>query len=135
MNESLHLIRCQWYIILLSSELQNYSYNLKDIPKFKHLNLYEKAVMNTVWAEWLQIKVCNNILCNDINWIFISHQVQGLNIPLRRGTMADIHESESSSLNESSSTSQGLEQDERRYGWLYFLNWQGVFKVPYSMIR
>jgi hypothetical protein len=99
------------------------------------MNLYKMAVMNTIWAEWLQIKVCNNILCNDINWMFISPQVQGLNIPMRRGTMADIRESESSSLNESSSSSQGVEQNERRYGWLYFLNWQGVFEVTYSTIR
>jgi hypothetical protein len=101
---------------------------LKNIPKFKHLNLYKKAVVNTIWAEWLKIKVCNKILCNDINWILISPQVQGLNIPMRRGTMADIHESESSSLNESSSTTQGVEQDERRYGWLHFLKWQRFLK-------
>jgi hypothetical protein len=45
---------------------------------------------------------------------FISVQVQGLNVPMKHGTMADIHESESS-VNESFSISQSAEQDKRRY--------------------
>jgi hypothetical protein len=52
-----------------------------------------------------------------INWMFISAQVQGLNIPMRRGTMAGIHESESS-LNESYSASQEVKQDEGRYDYI-----------------
>lgn len=57
---------------------------------------------------------CNRIISNDVNWIFISFQVHGLNVPLRYGTMAHIHESQSS-LNEGSSMSQAAEQDKRRY--------------------
>jgi hypothetical protein len=57
---------------------------------------------------------CNRIIYNDVNWIFISVQVHGLNVPMRHGTMADVHESQSS-LNEGSSMSQAAEQDERRY--------------------
>jgi hypothetical protein len=57
---------------------------------------------------------CNRIISNNVNWIFISVQVHGLNVPMRYGTMADIHESQSS-LHEGCSTSQAAEQDQRRY--------------------
>jgi hypothetical protein len=57
---------------------------------------------------------CNKIISNDVNWIFISVQVHGLNVPMMHGSMAHIHESQTS-LNEGSSTSQAAEQDKRRY--------------------
>lgn len=57
---------------------------------------------------------CSRIIFIDVNWIFISVQVQGLNIPMKYGTMAHIHESQSS-LNEGSSMPQAAEQDKRRY--------------------
>jgi hypothetical protein len=56
----------------------------------------------------------NRIISNDVHWIFISVQVHGLNVPMRYGTMAHIHESQSS-LNEGSSMSQAAEQDKRGY--------------------
>ncbi|KDR08460.1 Structural maintenance of chromosomes protein 1A [Zootermopsis nevadensis] len=43
--------------------------------------------------------------------LLLQCKVQGLNIPMTQGTMADIHES---SFNESFSSSQGMEQDEKR---------------------
>jgi hypothetical protein len=46
--------------------------------------------------------------------MFIYVQVQGLKVPMTYGTMADIHESESS-LNESLSTVQAAEQYKKRY--------------------
>ena len=66
--------------------------------------------MKTVIAN----EFCNRIISNDVNWIFISVQVHGLNVPLRYGTMADIHVSQSS-LNVGCSMSQAVEQDRRRY--------------------
>lgn len=61
--------------------------------------------------------------------MFISAQVQGLNIPMTQGTMADIHES---SFNESFSSSQGMEQDEKRYDSV--LTQKRVFMVPFNII-
>jgi hypothetical protein len=46
--------------------------------------------------------------------------------------MADIHESESSSLNDSSSASQVVERDDRRYDYILT---NRVLEVSYSMIR
>jgi hypothetical protein len=80
------------------------------------INYYETTWCNI--PEGCHLRTCHlENQKSHINWMLISAQVQGLNIPMRRGTMADIHESESS-LNESSSTSQGVEQDERRYDYI-----------------
>ena len=57
---------------------------------------------------------CCNRIVSDVTWIFISVQVHGLNVPMRYGTMDNIHESQLS-LNEDSSMSQAAEQDKRRY--------------------
>jgi len=59
-------------------------------------------------------KCCSRIISNDVNWIFISVQVHGLNVPMKYGMMAHIHGSQSS-LNEGSSMSQAAEQDKRMY--------------------
>jgi len=57
---------------------------------------------------------CSRIISSDVNWIFISVQVHGLKVPMKYGTMAHIHESQSS-LDDSSSMSQAAEQDKRTY--------------------
>jgi hypothetical protein len=74
---------------------------------------------------------CNRIISNYVNYIFISIQLHGLNVPMRYGTMADIHESQSS-LNEGSSMSRAAEKDERRY---VFLAGSCVrFKLPTAVL-